>query len=355
VTDQQARVDFVAQYAGDLPWVNISFLVAQADSYFPASQFPLIDTLTFSTQPERGRYYQTKTNKQLSTTISPGCNCSFAGTYPIVGQSWWDLYDDPSQKTNFGLLTLRDDPYNGVASTPNPGVDQWGYPTGCQGADALPGPTTPCEQGSYGDALDSIITANSIWLTHAVSAKDFRISAAPASVSVTAGGSAVYMVSLTPQGGFEGTLQVTCVEPSALTESTCSASPTSVMVSSSSAATATVTVSTTAPSMAPQAHQTPLVPGGKPLLTPLLWLAAIVALGLGRTLASTRAEGRRPWAWMLPVTPALAVLLWASCGGSGGGQVGPSNPGTPAGTYNLTLSAQGGNLTHTAAVSLTVQ
>lgn len=167
VTDQQARIDFVAQYAGDLPWMNINFITAQADSYFPASEFPLTTTLTFSTQLERGQYYQAKTNKQLDTTISPSCNCSFAGTYPIVGQNWWKLYDDATMKINFGLLTLRDDQYDGVASTPNPGTDQWGYPTGCQGAAALPGPTTPCEQGSYGDALGTIISANTAWLAYA--------------------------------------------------------------------------------------------------------------------------------------------------------------------------------------------
>lgn len=168
VTDQQARIDFVAKYAGNLPWVNYDFLLAQADSYFPTSEFPLQDSVSFLTQPERGRYYETKTTTQLNTAISSGCNCDFEGTYPILGQSWWQLYDDPVQKANFGLLTLRDDPYDGVASTPNPGVDQWGYVIGCQGAFALPGPTTPCEQGNYGDALASIIRANSAWLAYAV-------------------------------------------------------------------------------------------------------------------------------------------------------------------------------------------
>jgi len=167
VTDQQARIDFIAQYGGDLPWINVSFLLAQADSYFPASQYPLTTSLTFSTQLERGQYYQTRTGVQLTTSISSNCNCSFAGTYPIVGQNWWGIYDDPSQKKNFGLVTLRDDPYDGKASTPNPGVDPWGYPTGCQGTAALPGPTSPCEEGSYGDALDSIITANALWFSYA--------------------------------------------------------------------------------------------------------------------------------------------------------------------------------------------
>ena len=164
VKDGQARIDFVAQYAGDLPWLDDSFFVAQADSYFPAAQFPLAQALTFFTQSARGQYYQTKSQGLLDATISAACNCSFAGTNPVIGQGWWELYDDASTKTDFGLITDRDDPYDGVASTPNPGIDQWGYPTGCLGADALPGPTTPCEQASYGDVLTGVAAGNTLWL-----------------------------------------------------------------------------------------------------------------------------------------------------------------------------------------------
>jgi len=164
IKDGQARMDFVARYAGDMPWINDNFLVAQADSYF--SQFPTT-ALTFSTQSERGQYYQSETQAGLVATISSGCLCGFAGTNPIVGQGWWELYDDASTNVDFGLITDRDDPYDGVADTPNPGVDQWGYPTGCQGASALPGPTTPCEQGSYGDVLTAVKASNALWLQHA--------------------------------------------------------------------------------------------------------------------------------------------------------------------------------------------
>jgi len=48
----------------------------------------------------------------------------------------------------------------------------------------------------------------------------------------------------------------------------------------------------------------------------------------------------------------LAVLLWAACGGGGGNN--PPATGTPAGTYNLTLTATAGGVSRTSALTLKV-
>ena len=66
------------------------------------------------------------------------------GTHHFVGLKWWAMYDSPGQQTNWGLVTPRDDPYDGKSATPTAGVDAWGYPTGC-----VPG--FGCEQAAYGD------------------------------------------------------------------------------------------------------------------------------------------------------------------------------------------------------------
>jgi hypothetical protein len=47
-------------------------------------------------------------------------------------------------------------------------------------------------------------------------------------------------------------------------------------------------------------------------------------------------------------------LFLASCGGGGGGG-GGSTPGTPPGTYNITVTATAGALQHSTTVILTVQ
>jgi hypothetical protein len=48
----------------------------------------------------------------------------------------------------------------------------------------------------------------------------------------------------------------------------------------------------------------------------------------------------------------LLVLTWSAC--AGGSMVGVPR-GTPAGTYNLTITGAAGSVTHSTTVNLTVQ
>jgi len=57
----------------------------------------------------------------------------------------------------------------------------------------------------------------------------------------------------------------------------------------------------------------------------------------------------RPLALALVV---VTVLSWASCGGAG--VLSTHTPGTPAGTYTITITAASGNLSNSTTVSLTV-
>jgi hypothetical protein len=53
----------------------------------------------------------------------------------------------------------------------------------------------------------------------------------------------------------------------------------------------------------------------------------------------------------------LFLALLAACGGGsgGGGGGGPTNPGTPAGTYTVTIAGTAGSLQNSGTVTLTVQ
>jgi hypothetical protein len=73
---------------------------------------------------------------------------SATGTYHIVGFDWWGMYDMDGQKSNWGLITPLDNPYDGKSATiKGAGPDQWGYPTGG-------------ERVNYGDFLSAVSTAN---------------------------------------------------------------------------------------------------------------------------------------------------------------------------------------------------
>ncbi len=145
-TDMQQRIDFVDQYGGDKPWLQWDGYAANADSYMSpwpnqwgGAQSP--------TQGARGQVYQQRMAMYLN---SKGTT---SGTYHTVGFQWWDHYDMRGEQLNWGLLTPRDDPYDGVSATTKAGADSWGYPTGC-----LSG--LGCEQANYGDFLSAVLNAN---------------------------------------------------------------------------------------------------------------------------------------------------------------------------------------------------
>ena len=148
ITDTQNRIDFIARYLGDKPWITWEGFYAQPDSYLAPYAKPFFDT-----QAQRGAYYRKMADLLLDSHISSECLCDLAGTHPLVGMLWWAYYDSWREKTNWGLATPRDDPYDGVSDTASPGVDRWGYPTGCL-------PKFGCEQASYGDFLGLAIEGN---------------------------------------------------------------------------------------------------------------------------------------------------------------------------------------------------
>jgi hypothetical protein len=137
--DAQRRVDFVGRYLGDHPWINWIGVDANPDS--AESAYASGTDSPFSSQAARGAAYAGMMAIQLNTRIMA------TRTYPIVGFYWWSAFDMDSEKLNWGLMTPRDNPYDGRSARVAGIKDQWGYPTGG-------------EERNYGDLISSIKASN---------------------------------------------------------------------------------------------------------------------------------------------------------------------------------------------------
>ena len=195
-----------------------------------------------------------------------------------------------------------------------------------------------------GDANN--LASSSVPLVIAIAAPGFAITASPASATVAAGQSATYTLMVTPAGGFAGAVGLTCgTLPS---ETTCSFSAASVTPMNGQPASVKLTITTTAPATSALQRRAGVLPRSSP------WLPA----GAVFTLASLFGFMRRPFRtrrWQLMNLIGLAALCigsFAGCGGGSSSPTPPSNPGTPAGTSTVTISAAASGLTSPQSVNL---
>jgi len=171
---------------------------------------------------------------------------------------------------------------------------------------------------------------------------DFTIAASTLTpASVAAGGSATSAVTIAPLNGFKGTINLSCaVTPVPTRPPTCLLNPSSA---ANGSGTFTVTVRTTAPTTASLAPRS----WGMSFAT---WLpiSGLALLGTGLT-----SRKKKLWGFLLGCLLFSGLIFLAACGSSsssgGGGQ-----PGTPAGTYAITVTGTSGSLTHLQTLTLSV-
>jgi len=185
------------------------------------------------------------------------------------------------------------------------------------------------------DANACTITINS---DQSVSAKfnlqpDFAVKATTTSLSMKRGGQASAVLTFPAQGGFSGTIALTCSVSGPAPMPTCGVSPNSV----SPAASATLTVNTPSLSAA-------YVPKSPNTITGL-W-AELLPVGLvGFVLLLSDSKRRRQW--ILCFLLIGAAILPAACGGGSSTRSVPQN-------YSVTVSATSGALQRSTTISVTV-
>src|ERR1700685_995923 len=171
------------------------------------------------------------------------------------------------------------------------------------------------------------------------SVQDFKIAANPTTVTVTAPGqSGTTTLTITPLGGFSQALSYSCT----------GLPPEASCTFPTAATGGTLTITTTAPSS--RLDQNPFGHHGG------IFYAVLLPGFLGLVISAGNRKRRLRGVRLLSLVAVLALsTVWMpACGGSSGG---PSNPGTPAGTSTVTVTAatSGGTLSHPVTITLTVQ
>ncbi len=179
-------------------------------------------------------------------------------------------------------------------------------------------------------------------------------SSGSASATVSPGQTAQYSLSLTASGGFNQSVSFTCAGAPA--EASCSVSPSSA-TPGNSAAELMVSVSTAAPSQTGSLRWR----GMWPAVVLLLVMLGTVARPPTRKSHPLKSRSAHPlrggWRSLVVLgAVALAVAGWAGCGGGTSARV--TNPGTPTGSYTLTVtgssSYNSATLTHSVTLQLVV-
>jgi len=165
---------------------------------------------------------------------------------------------------------------------------------------------------------------------------DFTLSPAAASLNVKRGAQASETLTFAAQGGFSGSIVLTCSVSGPLPGLACGVSPNSVTPGGS--ATLTVNAAGISAALAPQSLN--MTTGLRAALPPIGIFGFVLALS----------DRKRRRLWMLCLLLIVATILPVACGG------GSSNwpPRPLAQSYIVTVTATSGTLQHSTAIAVSV-
>ena len=198
-----------------------------------------------------------------------------------------------------------------------------------------------------GDASFAPSTSPAYSLVVTAAAPAFTLTANPSSGTAAPGTAAGTTLTLTPTGGFTGSVALTCTGLP-VGASCVFASPSVAL--DGSAVSDKLSVDTALP--VAQAAASPFGIGRSPGL-PIGTLLALIAPGFARR-RRRRPLGRPDRRLGGPLLVMLCSSLLVGCGGGGGASAPTPSGGTPAGTYAIVVTATSGSVTQSATYTLTV-
>ncbi|MGC1105475.1 MAG: S8 family serine peptidase [Candidatus Acidiferrales bacterium] len=254
----------------------------------------------------------------------------------------------PPQTVNAASATGANVSFSGSATDPDscPVTLNW---TGSCGNASGATASLMCPVGNDTETLTASnggVVASLPKSTVQVTVSDFSVAPSPSTQTVNAGKSATYTITVAQQfGAFTNPVSLACSGLPSL--ASCSFSS-STATPDSGSATSTLTITTTAASLI-----FPVGPSNRPSI-PIL--AAWVGLLLMLTVAAFWAKrSRRKLTFGFVSCALLACFLSAIASCSNANSKGPSSPGTPAGTYTVSVTGSSNQLQHSTNVTLTVQ
>ncbi|MGH9467272.1 MAG: hypothetical protein ACRD1Y_07945, partial [Terriglobales bacterium] len=141
----QAVYDDSLQAAGDHPFVIWTGMPANPDSDLAA--YPNPDSPdVYTTQAARGAAYAAQVEAAFGWQGSSAAG-SLAGSANVVGSKFWAWTDSWGEKTNWGLVSFLDNPYDGTADVINISTGVLGFSIGG-------------EAGNYGNFIGPVTSAN---------------------------------------------------------------------------------------------------------------------------------------------------------------------------------------------------